>query len=387
MKHSTNKDTLIVHSHQPPACLLRQTRNGTIPVMLHMSQAATASPLTIGQTADPPPTTFSRPARRYGWIGLVLLFIVLLSCGRLGTTRTGPFGDRARVIRIVDGDTIVVTINGRSETVRYVGIDTPERGQPGYRAATEANRDLVGGQSIYLRRDISERDAFGRLLRYIYLEDGTLVNRELIAQGWAQPVEYPPDTRHAAEFRRAAQTAAQEGLGFWSGDSPYDGAMSYGVVKRSADMRRGPSTEYDVVSRVEPGTILTIFGRSPNSRWLQVRLPDLEGGWLSVGSVDANVPIATIPLGELDGVVLGSGPESIVVTPAATSQARCPMGCEAQPDPTCFIKGNVSSSGERIYHLPGGSFYSRTQIHPDEGDRWFCTTVEAETNGFRAALR
>lgn len=336
---------------------------------------------------------------KHGWLGLALLLIALLGCGRFGTNGATPNGNPARVTRIVDGDTIEVTLNGRSETVRYVGIDTPERGQPGYKAATEANRALVGGKQVFLRRDVSERDAFGRLLRYIYLSDGTLVNRELVARGWAQPVEYPPDLRHADEFRRLAQEAAQAGHGFWGGDSPYDGAMSYGVVKRSAEMRRGPGSDYPVVQRVEPDTVLTIFGRSPNSRWLQVRLPDREGGWLSVGSVDANVPVNTIPLGEVDGVLLGgeesSGEESsgeadegsIEITPGATPMARCPTGCTIQPDPTCFIKGNVSSSGEKIYHVPGGSLYSRTTVQPDEGDRWFCTTVEAEANGFRVSLR
>jgi micrococcal nuclease len=289
------------------------------------------------------------------------------------------------VIRIVDGDTIEVTMHGRSETVRYVGIDTPERGQPGYRAAKEANRAFVGGRTVYLRQDRTDRDAFGRILRYVFLEDGTLVNAQMIADGWAQPVEFVPDTAHAAEFRQLALEAAVAKRGFWSGTSDHDGAMSYGLTTREAEIRRGPGSEYSVVQRVPTNTLLTLFGRNPNSHWLQVRPPDRNGGWISARAVEANVPVATIPLGEVDGVQLvGASP-----TPGATSksEARCPEGCLVPPEPLCTIKGNVNSNGGRIYHLPGGSLYQRTVINVEEGDRWFCTTKEAEGAGFRAARR
>jgi endonuclease YncB( thermonuclease family) len=319
-------------------------------------------------------------------LALAFVIISLLGCRLVRVPTDAPLaGDEARVIRIVDGDTIEVTLRGRSETVRYIGIDTPERGQPGYRAATEANRALVGGHTVYLRQDRTDRDAFGRLLRYVFLEDGSLVNAQLIAGGWAQPVEYRPDTARADEFRRLALEAAQAQRGFWSGDSAQDGAMSYGLTTREAEIRRGPGSDYAISSRIPANTLLTLFGRSPNSRWLQVRLPDRNGGWLSVNAVDANVPIATIPLGEVDGVQLaGATP-----TPSATrtTKAQCPDGCLVPPEPVCNIKGNVNSSGSKIYHLPGGSLYQRTNINVDEGDRWFCTTKEAEGAGFRAALR
>ena len=104
-----------------------------------------------------------------------------------------------------------------TETVRYIGVDTPERGQPGYQAAAEANEALLGADTLLLVPDTSERDRWGRLLRYVYTADGTMVNREMLAQGWAQPVEYPPDTLHAAEFRTLTSQAADAGRGFWSG--------------------------------------------------------------------------------------------------------------------------------------------------------------------------
>src|SRR5690606_19785995 len=122
-------------------------------------------------------------------LALSVLLAFMLGCGLVRVpTGPAPQGDEARVIRIVDGDTIEVVLRGNSETVRYVGVDTPERGQPGYNAAKEANRALVGGKTVYLQIDRTDRDAFGRLLRYIFLEDGTLVNAQLVADGMAQPV-------------------------------------------------------------------------------------------------------------------------------------------------------------------------------------------------------
>jgi endonuclease YncB( thermonuclease family) len=321
----------------------------------------------------------------------------MLGCGFVRVPTGAPEqGDAAKVIRIVDGDTIEVVLRGNSETVRYIGIDTPERGQPGYNAAKEANRTLVGGKTVYLQQDRTDRDAFGRLLRYIFLEDGTLVNAQLISDGMAQPVEYRPDTARAEEFRRLALEAARAERGFWSGTSDLDGAMSYGLTTRETEIRRGPGSNYEVTTRVPVDTLLTIFGRNPNSRWLQVRPPDRDGGWISTSAVDANVPVATIPLGEVDGVTLTGGTPmpnatATVTTSGTNSEAgvngRCAEGCLTPPEPVCNIKGNISSSGEKIYHLPGGSLYNRTQIDTDEGDRWFCTTVEAEGAGFRAARR
>lgn len=330
------------------------------------------------------------------WISLGILVAIIYGCGTFiripdsSAPRADTAGDVATVQRIVDGDTIVVTIQGAQETVRYVGIDTPERGQPGYRAATEANRNLVGGRTVTLQRDRTDRDAFGRLLRYIFLEDGTLVNGRMIADGWAMPVEYRPDTSRAAEFIDYARQAATQQRGFWSGDSPYDGAMGYALTTRATDLRRGPSSDQPTTAAVPADLPITVFGRSPNSRWLQVRLPNRNGGWISVNSVNLNVPVSSLPLGELEDVPTAPAPTA-TTSPTATAPtggiARCPGGCITQPAPTCAIKGNVNRDGERIYHLPTNTLYTRTTLNPDEGDRWFCTTQEAEEAGFRPALR
>ncbi|MBI5288282.1 MAG: thermonuclease family protein [Chloroflexi bacterium] len=91
----------------------------------------------------------------------------------------------APVIRIVDGDTIHVEIEGRDETVRFYGIDTPERGDPCFAEATERTRQLVASRAA-LRPDARERDRYDRLLRYVYTPEGLSVDAILIAEGYAR---------------------------------------------------------------------------------------------------------------------------------------------------------------------------------------------------------
>jgi len=121
-------------------------------------------------------------------------------------------GQQARVTRVIDGDTIDVTIDGTGYRVRYIGINTPERDEPCYSEATAANRALVEGRTVTLVRDQSETDRFGRLLRYIYV-DNINVNAQLVAQGWAEAVEYPPDTAQTAFFRELERRARAANLG------------------------------------------------------------------------------------------------------------------------------------------------------------------------------
>lgn len=126
-------------------------------------------------------------------------------------------GQTAVVTRIVDGDTIDVDIEGTTYRVRYIGMDTPERGDFFYHEATEANRQLVEGQTVTMVEDVSETDRYGRLLRYVYLPDGTFVNAELVRQGYAQILTYPPDVKYQELFAQLQREAREAGLGLWGG--------------------------------------------------------------------------------------------------------------------------------------------------------------------------
>lgn len=127
-----------------------------------------------------------------------------------------PAGTAANVINVVDGDTIDVSIDGTEYRVRYILINTPERRQPFYKEATDANRTLVKDKTVYLIRDVSETDRYGRLLRYVYLADGTFVNAELVRLGYAQLATYPPDVSMLATIRAAQDEAILNKRGLWA---------------------------------------------------------------------------------------------------------------------------------------------------------------------------
>ena len=123
-----------------------------------------------------------------------------------------PGGEAALVTYVVDGDTIEVQMNGGTYRVRYIGINTPEWDEPCGEEASAANAVLVSGQTVTMVRDVSEVDPYGRLLRYVYVGD-LFVNEYLVAQGWAEAVEYPPDTAFADYFEALEAEAAARGLG------------------------------------------------------------------------------------------------------------------------------------------------------------------------------
>ena len=139
----------------------------------------------------------------------------------------GPDGptERAQVLRVVDGDTIVVRIGGREERVRYIGLDAPEVANAGAGTgadcggdeARNANDRLVAGEELVLERDVSDRDRFGRLLRHAWLaNDGwRLVGLELVEAGAAEARSYSPDTTRDAELDAGERRARDRGNGIW----------------------------------------------------------------------------------------------------------------------------------------------------------------------------
>lgn len=208
-------------------------------------------------------------------------------------------GELVRVIRAVDGDTI--EIEG-GEKVRYIGIDTPETVDPRKPVqcfgveASKKNKELVEGKIVRLEKDVTDRDKYNRLLRYIYVGD-TFINLELVKQGFAYSYSYPPDIKYQDQFVKAQQEAREAKRGLWNAC--------------------------------------------------------LDDSKVSTPSVAPST------------------------TPASASQS---------PSGSCSIKGNISASGEKIYHLPGCGSYAKTQIDESRGEKWFCVESEAQVAGWRKAL-
>lgn len=185
--------------------------------------------------------------------------------------------EKVKVIRVVDGDT--VEIEG-GQKIRYIGIDTPESTKTldcFGREATAKNRDLVDGKIIGIEKDFSQADKYGRLLRYVWI-DQMLVNDYLVRQGYAYASSYPPDIKYQDLLTEAQKEARENNRGLWE---------------------------------------------------------------------------------------------------------SCQTRSSQPQDSNCQIKGNISSSGEKIYHLPDQKYWDKTVIDESRDERWFCTEKEAQEAGWR----
>lgn len=139
------------------------------------------------------------------------------------------------ISRVIDGDTIEVVLpSGQRETVRLIGVDTPETVHPtkgvqpwGPEASAFTKKLLPIGTTITMEMDVQERDNYGRLLTYVYLPDGRMLNSVLLEEGMAQLMTIPPNVKYVSLFTRLQAEARQNGRGMWHGmEIPSTGAIS-----------------------------------------------------------------------------------------------------------------------------------------------------------------
>ncbi len=203
------------------------------------------------------------------------------------------------VTRVIDGDTIDVSIDGKIERLRLIGIDTPETVDPrkpvecfGVEASNKA-KGILAGKKVILESDPSqgEKDKYNRLLRYVFLEDGTNFNLLMIKEGYAYEYTYGIPYKYQIEFKQAQKEAERTKAGLW-------------------------------------------------------------------GAKCDNTDTASI-------------------TPVSSLNTA---------NNSCTIKGNISSTKEKIYHMVGCGSYAKTTIDETKGERWFCTEQEALDAGWRKAL-
>jgi micrococcal nuclease len=140
----------------------------------------------------------------------------------MATGEAALVGVRAFVVRVIDGDTVEIdrVFFGQS-VVRYAGINAPETMTPGLfaacygREASNRNKELVEGKTVFLEKDVSEQDQSGHLFRYVYLEDGQMVNELLVVEGFAQASSSQPDVRYQEQLSTAQQLARSARRGLW----------------------------------------------------------------------------------------------------------------------------------------------------------------------------
>lgn len=256
------------------------------------------------------------------WLGAIVLATSLVGCSTAGlpakmeamqnsskgiqVTVTQPQAQTfdAKVVKVVDGDTIKISYGSKQETVRFLLMDTPETVHPskpvepyGKEASNFVKESLPVGGTVQIELDVSERDKYGRLLAYVW-SDGEMLNEKLVRMGLARVAYvYAPNVRYVDQLRAAQDKAKAENLGIWS----------------------------------------------------------------------------------IDGYVTDKG----FSADTSTQGVQAPTtSAPSTKDASCTIKGNINSKGEKIYHMPGGAYYEKT--NPEE---MFCSTQDAEKAGFRASKR
>jgi micrococcal nuclease len=159
---------------------------------------------------------------------IALAVAAFTGCGSQAGDEEAP-GEavNVRVVRVIDGDTIEVSIDGTEEDVRYIGVDTPETVKPGEPVecygpqASAANHRLVEGRMVRLVFDRERRDVYGRLLAYVYARArgatgrSRFVNAALVRAGYARTLAIAPNTAHATRLQRLQARAGRAGRGLW----------------------------------------------------------------------------------------------------------------------------------------------------------------------------
>jgi micrococcal nuclease len=240
----------------------------------------------------------------------------------LWTSHVPPGSKPVALVRVTDGDTIRVDVDGREEPVRLILIDAPETRDPnnppecfGQEATTYLTWLLSLGGDLYLETDVSDRDRFGRLLRYVWLDFGGgevyLVNEALVRAGYAAFSTFPPDVKYVEEMREAGQFAREQGYGLWSGCITDDEGdtnelsgiqgVETGLVRESDPIETAPEPPPEQVVIADPASA---FGCEPSypDVCIPPSPPDLDCGDVAYGGFTVYPPDPHRFDGDYDGV-------------------------------------------------------------------------------------
>ena len=161
------------------------------------------------------------------------------------TQKEGPY----KVIKVVDGDTLDINT---SERIRFSGINTPETGECYYQEAKNKLAELVLNKDIFLEKDISDTGKYGRLLRYVYIDD-LLVNSFLVENGYAKVYDkYSYDTKRYDELKAVETIAIKNKLGVWSCIDPKEDCLYVG--SKSSDIYHKPDCKF--AKKIKPENLI-----------------------------------------------------------------------------------------------------------------------------------
>ena len=159
--------------------------------------------------------------------------------------------DLYTVTDVVDGDTIKISMNGATETLRLIGIDTPETVDPRKpvqcfgKEASNMAKQLLSGKKVRIESDPTQdtRDKYGRLLVYVVREDGLFFNKHMIAEGYAYEYTYNTAYKYQSEFNSAEESARTSGKGLWSSNTCAGDPLTGTEVKTVTPAETAPVTD------------------------------------------------------------------------------------------------------------------------------------------------
>ncbi|MBO5479491.1 MAG: thermonuclease family protein [Clostridia bacterium] len=141
------------------------------------------------------------------------------------TEQTKEIEGKYLILEVVDGDTYKIQYNGKEEKVRLIGVDTPESVHQDKSKNTEYGKqasnyvkELIENKYVSLEFDVSQTDKYGRLLAYVYLEDGEMLNEKLLKEGYAKTATYAPNVKYVDQFKVLQEEARNNKVGFWKED-------------------------------------------------------------------------------------------------------------------------------------------------------------------------
>ncbi|MFC0213201.1 thermonuclease family protein [Paenibacillus chartarius] len=161
--------------------------------------------------------------RMFSRLLLIVTSIVLFgglaaACGKPAASQAGR--DEATVERIVDGDTLEVTLKGKKEKIRLIGVDTPETKKPNTpvmfygEEASDFTKKRLQGKTVQLEWDVEKKDRYDRWLAYVWVGD-ELFNSTLLKEGYARLSTFPPNVKYVDRFKQDQESARKANKGLW----------------------------------------------------------------------------------------------------------------------------------------------------------------------------
>jgi micrococcal nuclease len=163
------------------------------------------------------------------YLALILLCLTVLASPVLAA---GALSE-AKIVKVNDGDTVIIRTEGKTYRTRLIGIDAPEMGQePWGRKAKKHLRELLNGSGgmVRVEMDVTKYDKYDRLLAYLWLNDKTLINELMLRDGYAVLFTIQPNSKHVDRLKKAQYTARENRSGIWG---------PYGLTERPIEYKKG----------------------------------------------------------------------------------------------------------------------------------------------------